>query len=177
LVKLYAFLLKVRIVPLLCTTLYCCQELKADTGFKYQLMISSKNIKICISCFLLLVIIFSCKKDSAPPPIINSGNTVLSGTWEIRHVDFSQIIGPPDYSPGNGYQFTFTQSNYLYRSKGKVVDSGYYSIKIISADTSQLVLNGDDQNPKNLFSIKKDTLILYRGTIGADGDIETYVKL
>jgi hypothetical protein len=39
-------------------------------------------------------------------------------------------------------------------------------------DTSQFVLNGDDQNPKNLFTIKKDTLVLYRGTVAADGDIE-----
>jgi len=126
--------------------------------------------------FLFSLIFIACKKDAAPAPIVNEGNTVLSGTWEIRHVDFGQI-GPPDYPPGNGNQFTFTQSNYIYRSKGKAVDSGYYSIKSVSADTSQLVLNGDDQDPKNLFTIKKDTLVLYRGMIAADGDIETYVKL
>jgi hypothetical protein len=138
-------------------------------------MTKIKNISSGSLAFLIALIIFSsCKQEVTTINVPRY--TVLSGTWELRHIGFSPLGGQPDYLPGNGCQWTFAETVFAFRNRGNSV-SGTYYIKTGTADKPQLVLNGDESNPMTLFEVKGDTLILYQGSIGADGDIETYVKI
>ena len=142
-----------------------------------------KKIVLSIVCFILLT--FSCKKDSTNSKPKAAVPTVLTGTWELRVDSFPQIRGVPrDFPPGNGNLIIFYDTTY----KGYFVgygslsgtnysDSGTYYIKDLPNSNPQLVSNGDSLPPPTLFLINKDTLTLYQGILGADGDIVVYQKI
>lgn len=135
-----------------------------------------KNLTLSFfALFLLLITIFSCKKkDSEPSP------ATLNGTWELRHVLGIQVQGAdPNYSPGNGNIFVFTNGNFKSYTNSKPLDSGTYTIQ-----KEDLAINNNKANysillnNKTKFYIKiaKRTLIVFDGVIAADGYEATYEK-
>ncbi len=56
-------------------------------------------------------------------------------------------------------------------------DSGTYYIKNLPNSYPQLVFNRDSLPPYDLFLINKDSLTIFEGIVGADGDVVHYVKI
>jgi hypothetical protein len=143
-----------------------------------------KRPKILLFVVFFVMLTFSCKKDSTNSQPKGAAPTVLTGTWELRVDSFSQIRGVPrDYASGNGNQVIFLDTTYksFYVGYGvesgkKFTDSGTYYIKDLPNSNPQLVFNEDSLPPRDLFLIRRDTLTLFVGELGADGDIQIYVK-
>ena len=140
-----------------------------------------------LSILFAFLLILSCKKDSAnhnQPKVV--GPTVLTGTWELRRVEFSQIRNAPEwYPPGNGNITIFydtTYKNYYVSIFGPdsgrtSTDTGTYYIKPLLNSNPELVENGDTVPALTLFTIYKDTLTLFTGDPGADGNVIQYLKI
>jgi hypothetical protein len=138
-----------------------------------------------MSVALTVICVWSCKKDLSNNQPRAATPTVLTGTWELRREDYPQIRGvPQDYPSGNGNKTIFSDTTYKsfyvgYGSQsGKnYVDSGTYYIKDLPNSNPQLVFNGDSLPPHDLFTINKDTLVIFAGIVAADGDVLHYVKI
>jgi len=142
-----------------------------------------QKILLSVVCFILLI--FSCKKDSANSQPKAAVPTVLTGTWELREDSFPLIRGVlREYAPGNGNEVIFSDTTfksfyvgYGVESGNNYSDSGTYYIKDLPNSNPQLVFNGDSLPPRDLFLIDKDTLTLFVGEVAADGDILVYQKI
>jgi hypothetical protein len=124
------------------------------------------------------MIAVSCKKNHKE---LISGR--LQGVWELRHVEggFRAPGTSPDYAPGNGNMWKFSDSTYQYYVNGQLSVQGSYTLtKDISPATGKnmdaLILDSNN-NWKLFFEISNNTLTLYRGIVAADGTIETYEKI
>ncbi len=142
-------------------------------------MLTTKNFR---SQLLILFLLFglmaiSCTKEDSPNIYPTPVTTVLSGTWELRHLVCTGCAPntQPDYAPGNGHQWVFEDINFAVKSNNVIKDSGYYQISDVSGGNSVLILNAD-KNSDITFTVNKDTLKLYFGQLASDGSIETYVK-
>jgi hypothetical protein len=141
--------------------------------------------KFFLSVVFVGMLAWSCKKDSANIQPKAATPTVLTGTWELRRNDFPQERGALlDYPPGNGNITIFFDTTFINYYVGygpdsgiNFVDSGTYYIKELPNSNPQLVIDGDTLPPRELFTINKDSLIIFGGTLGADGTVLHYVKI
>jgi hypothetical protein len=133
-----------------------------------------KRITVLINFLICVLVLGSCRKDAL--------TSQLMGSWELRILYGGQVAGSgPNYSPGNGDIWKFTDSAYNRYVNGQLTGSGGYSL--IKANTfdigvpeDALILDGDSTF-KIHFSITRDTLTTYVGSIPADGYIAKYVRL
>jgi hypothetical protein len=138
-------------------------------------------LPLVFTCMLEL----SCKKDSVNNQPKPAAPTLLTGSWELRRNEFSDIAGvPQDYPPGNGNKLIFYDTTFKLFFVGygtetglNYTDSGTYYVKDLPNSNPQLVYNVDSLPPRNLFLINKDSLTLFVGEVAADGDILVYVKI
>lgn len=134
-----------------------------------------KNLTLSLLSLILLITIFGCKKkDSAESPV------TLNGSWELRNVLGLQVQGAdPNYTPGNGNIFVFSEGNFKKYANGKLVDSGSYTIqkeevKINNnASNYSMLLNN---KTKLYLKIADRTLVIFDGVIAADGYEATYER-
>ncbi|MEP7253137.1 MAG: hypothetical protein ABI683_12180 [Ginsengibacter sp.] len=124
----------------------------------------------------------SCKKtggEKAPKEYSDS----IKGTWELRYViGIQDPRANPNYSPGNGNIWQFGDSTYKYYRNAQLEDSGLYSLtKDTAFATGQYIMDAlhlkQGASPGFPFQIDKDTLLIFRGIVAADGSIEKFVRL
>lgn len=146
-----------------------------------------------LSLFIVLFIyLVSCKKHNNDASSIpkednietktESSNSIL-GDWELRVIygGFRASNSSPYYASGNGYIWKFTNSSYQFYSKGHLASNGDYTLTkdtcLATGRFMDALILKQNYNEKVFFEIAKDTLILYRGIIAADGTIGKYVRL
>jgi hypothetical protein len=124
-----------------------------------------------ISLLILSILTVSCKKESQP------NATGLSGTWELSHIESGYRLNgsTADLPAGYKFQWKFTDSTYESIEHGSVIKQGFFGV-LYGIGKPQLILDRDT-NSAILFDLNGIQLILYRGIIAADGDIETYTRL
>jgi hypothetical protein len=129
-----------------------------------------------------------CEKQDAPEEVypgisapVDEGT--LTGAWELRmaYGGYGLPNTSPVHAPGNGRIWHFTDSAYALYSKGQLLTSGRYNhIKDTSQATGTLmdaIVMPTNGNLKIHYGFTKDTLVLFQGTIAADGTIEKYVRV
>ncbi len=136
-----------------------------------------KHIRL-LSLTALPLLILSCTKTN-----IETVSNSIKGTWELRHVEggYRAPGTNPDYPPGNGTIWKFTDSTYQYYGSGPLLAQGSYTLtKDTSLATGRymdaFILNNNN-SAELFFEISNNTLTLYRGIIAADGTIETYERI
>lgn len=131
--------------------------------------------KYIILCLCLVFIVLSCKKKS-PEPNVND----LEGRWELRHVAGVQIQGAiGDYIPGNGNVLVFNGQTFKQYIASKLVDSGTYSLQKANmmVNTNQANYSISFNNAQKYVNFSGSQLIVFDGTIAADGTESTYKKM
>ena len=136
--------------------------------------------KIIFLLPVFLLFISSCHKDGNDQVATVHGPQTLPGSWEYR--SYYGGYGPTGggtSEPGNGNIWTFTDNTYTYYPGDDTQQSGTYTL------TTAPNPNSGEITPAILFdgtytmcySIKDDTLTLYRGMVAADGTVETYARI
>jgi hypothetical protein len=127
-----------------------------------------------LGCFIFLA---SCKKNVLPFVKPN-----LRGSWELRKIQggFFGPAGAPDVRPGNGNILKFSRSMYRFYFRGQLTGTGTYTIGNMDTYGGEypkhaLFLNSNPY-PEARFSIRRNTLTMYAGSIAADGTIAEYVR-
>ncbi len=128
---------------------------------------------------LLLVFFNSCgKNNSIQNPLYN--NSII-GEWELHHIEGVQLANAnPNFPPGNGNTWKFSNSGFEYYVNGQLKDSGSYSVtsgtQQCSGQTMALLkLNGSNTDVY-FFTISLNILFIYHGCIASDGYIEDYIR-
>lgn len=134
-------------------------------------------MKTALKIFSLLMVIFiasGCKKA------ISEEN--ISGTWEFRGSIGGMLPNAnPKAAPGNGNILKFEGNNYQFITDGKVNRIGTYTIFKETKDINNSTANGylmfDERNEKIYISLNKRKLVIFYGSIAADGVEVTYERL
>lgn len=121
---------------------------------------------------LVILLATSCKKSHSD---INS----LVGKWELTGSIDGFSGAKKDLATGIGNTFIFTDNEYEKREDGKLVRAGNYSIKsfqsmITKKAEKQILFDGIQNEVRNYFTVKGDTLILSVDAYDASSSI--YVK-
>lgn len=143
-----------------------------------------KNLFKLTLSLLLLLSIFSCKKQNA--------EATIEGSWEIRESKGGYRLASSSdkdtYSAGNGTIIKFSGTTYEKYAQGKLVDNGTFTIEKekqqINDKESNYNITFVSVNPalfqatiKQSMNLSSKTLILFFGQIAADGTETLYVKL
>lgn len=129
-----------------------------------------------------------CEKGDAPENIdpqniLPSGEGSLVGAWELRmtYGGFHLPNTSPVHGPGNGRIWQFTNNSYVLYAKEKVLTSGIYTrtrdVSPATGTVMDAIVMPGNGGLKIHYGFLKDTLVLYQGTIAADGTIEKYVRV
>lgn len=143
---------------------------------------------IAIACLGISILSYcSCTKQTA---ILQKENSfpynTLQGDWELRTLLGCQIPGcSPNFNPGNGNIWKFTDSTFEAYVDHKLVDSGRYFTGTDSCMQTNKVMSFFAKSTQgNIYYLDKlffefvdGQLILYRGVIAADGTIQKYSHL
>lgn len=121
-------------------------------------------------CLLLSAV--GCKKKSAV--------TNLDGTWELKHINGLQVAGAnPDFEAGNGNLLKFDGQNFEKYDQGKLVYSGTFSLKKEAStpiNNTKANYSISFNNDKLFANLSAKQLVIFYGSIPADGFEATYVK-
>ena len=140
-----------------------------------------KNLFTLSFSLLLLISVFSCKKET--------NESTIEGSWELRRVDGGNIGGlKSDYEPGNGNILKFSGAKYERYASGKLVDQGTFTLErenikinnsasnfnITYSRTNQITYSSPTS--KESINLSKKSLVVFIGAIAADGYESHYVK-
>ncbi len=152
--------------------------------------IKTVNMKTIIAFAYLAIVILgysSCTKQTVSLKKESSFSyNSLQGDWELRTLIGCQVPGcNPNFNPGNGNIWRFTDSTFEAYADHKLVDSGRYYIGTDTCLQTNRVMDFfvNEQrtnlyyNDKIFFEFVDGQLILYRGVIAADGTIQKYSHL
>jgi len=133
--------------------------------------------------FIGAIVLISCNKAEQKTNGKQDNSGTLNGKWELRVLHGGMAVNPsgPNYPPGNGDMWRFTDSLYERYANGQIVVSGKYSL---TKDTSQATgkymdafILQQDFPYKIFFEFSNDSLVMYNGMIAADGTITKYVRV
>lgn len=137
-----------------------------------------------LACAIGLITLTSCEKgENIKLNATDSAGASLAGAWELRSVygGYRLANSEPNYGPGNGHIWLFTDTSYQLYSKGQVLTSGKYihtkDISPATGDVMDAIVIPENSNLKIHYGFLNDTLVFYQGTIAADGTIEKYVRV
>jgi hypothetical protein len=148
-----------------------------------------KTIVSLVLLFMLLNLQSACTKgDDAQivvDPVLtsNNGPVSLQNSWELRSLygGYSAPNRNPNYAPGNKNIWKFMDSTYKQYSGGVLRKTGTYTLtKGTSPATGRymdVMILDRNAGAELFFEFSKDTLVLYRGVIAADGTVEKYVRI
>lgn len=133
---------------------------------------------IKLFAFIILFVAAGCDKEQ-------SLENKLSGSWELRHIKggFRPVGDPSDYPAGNGRIIIFEGDSFQTFYNGNLSNSGTYSIVKEKANPNgdelsyKIVYQGNLRQPDAFFKVSSKKLVLYVGSIAADGAEVTYEKL
>jgi hypothetical protein len=135
-----------------------------------------KHILFLVGYLGCIIFLSGCTKDGV------HFKPRLTGSWELRDIKggFFGPGGPPDVTPGNGNMLKFSDSEYQFYSRGQLITRGTYIV--IKKDTYNGSFPADALVLDSLqyefarFTITKNTLTIYHGSIAADGYIAKYAR-
>jgi hypothetical protein len=148
-----------------------------------------KTILPLVLLFMLLNLQSACTKGDdaqiAIDPVLTSDNSPVSlqNSWELRYVygGYRAPNSNPNYAPGNKNIWKFMDSTYQQYSGGVLQKTGKYTLTKDTAAATGRYMDAMilDKNvvAKLFFEFSKDTLVIYRGVISADGTVEKYVRI
>lgn len=131
------------------------------------------------------LLVFGCKKDNPADGIYNK----LAGTWEL-----SRFAGgwsaEQTYAPGNGNTIFFTSDGNFTKTSRVITDtsdatqtvttlSGTYTIAVASScsgNTTEYIITFNNDDRRQVVTIKGTELTLEDGPCIADGSSATYIK-
>ena len=111
----------------------------------------------------------------------NSGSII--GQWELRVLHGGMVVNPsgPNYPPGNGDMWKFTDSLYERYTNRGLAASGKYSLTKDTCPATGRYMDAfilqQDFPYKIFFEFSNDSLVMYNGIIAADGTITKYVRV
>lgn len=130
-----------------------------------------KNFLHLTLSFLLLILVFSCKKEASVAS--------LNGTWELKSVIGGQPIATPA-SEKHVVQLRFADQHFEKYDNGQVIESGTFSItaekKAINNNQANYYLTTKGDN-KQYIKLSKNELVVFEGEIAADGVEMHFTKL
>ena len=124
-----------------------------------------------------------CNKPDQKKNSNQNSSDSLVGSWELRVLHGGMMPSPhgPNYPPGNGDRWKFTDSLYERYENGQLVVQGKYSLTKDTCPATGTYMDAfilqQDYSYKIFFEFSNDTLVMYNGIIAADGTITKYVSL
>jgi hypothetical protein len=134
-------------------------------------------------CLITAIIIIGCDKADQKKNPKKKATSSIVGSWELRVLHGGMIPRPegPNYPPGNGDKWKFTDSLYEHYEKGQLASHGKYSLIKDTCPATGTYMDAfvvqEDYPHRIFFEFSKDTLVMYNGIIAADGTITKYVSL
>ena len=141
-----------------------------------------KHLSKVMMSLLVLLTLFSCKKQKNEPA------AQLDGNWELRTAFGGNMVGSGEYAPGSGNMLKFSGNAYERYSNGTKVDYGTFVIAkekvAINNSESNFNITFTSSNPNIFIGIMKQSinlsankLTVFLGVIAADGVEYHYVRL